>query len=200
MGQQRHRRLHEARQNLRGAAGGGEPVKRNYQSVHERMERDLAHPKACGPGACEYLRFYLRGYIEGFHEAGGISGNECGRLIQLGRAASMATPKPEVLANEKPEPVFAPSARRELRLLCLLAKPTPDAAQGAFLPIHTRHLMPPRTMIRGKWSAPGYAGLYLRETQARQPSAAVLARCERHRQTNALRAPARTVRTGGLIE
>lgn len=175
-------------------------MKRNHQSVHERMERDLAHPKACGPGACEYLRFYLRGYIEGFHEAGCISGNECRRLIQLDRAASMATPHPEVSAKEKPEPVSAPSARRELRLLCVLAEPRLDTAQGAFLPIHTQHPTPPRTMVRGKWSAPGYAGLYLRETQARPPSAAVLARCERHRQTNALRAPARTVRTGGLIE
>ena len=175
-------------------------MKRNHQPVHERMERDLAHPKACGPGACEYLRFYLQSYIEDFHEAGGISGNECGRLIQLDRAASVATPKPEVSAKEKPEPVSAPSARRALRLLCVLAEPRLDTAQGAFLPIHTRHLTPPRTMLRGKWSAPGCAGLYLRETQARPPSAAVLARCERQRQTNALRAPARTVRTGGPIE
>lgn len=101
-------------------------------------------------------------------------------------------------ANEKPEPVPAPTPRRQLRLLCLLAKPQLDPAQGAYLPIHTMHRLPPRAMVRGQWSEPRYAGLHLRETQARQPSAAVLARCERHRQTHALRAPARTVRTGGV--
>lgn len=101
-------------------------------------------------------------------------------------------------ANEKSEPVPALTPRRQLRLLCLLAKPQLDTAQGAYLPIHTMHLLPPRAMVRGQWSQPRYAGLYLRETQARQPSAEVLARCERHRQTNALRAPARAVRTGGV--
>lgn len=102
-------------------------------------------------------------------------------------------------ANEKPEPVPAPTPRRQLRLLCVLAKPQLDTAQGAYLPIHTMHRLPPRAMVRGQWSQPRYAGLYLRETQARQPSESVLARCERHRQTYALRAPARTVRTGGVI-
>lgn len=102
-------------------------------------------------------------------------------------------------ANEKPEPVPAPTSRRELRLLCLLAKPQLDTAQGAYLPIHTMHRLPPRAMVKGQWSEPRYAGLYLRETQARQPSESVLARCERHRQTHALRAPARTVRAGGVI-
>ncbi len=98
----------------------------------------------------------------------------------------------------EPLPLPAPTARRGLRLLCLLVKPQLDTAQGAFLPIHTMYRLPPRAMVRGQWSQPRYAGLYLRETQARQPSAAVLARCERHRQTHALRAPARTVRTGGV--
>lgn len=96
-------------------------------------------------------------------------------------------------ANEKPEPVPAPTSRRELRLLCLLAKPQLDTAQGAYLPIHTMHRLPPRAMVKGQWAEPRYAGLYLRETQAREPSAAVLARCERHRQTNAFRSSARTI-------
>ncbi|KJU76581.1 regulatory protein [Ectopseudomonas oleovorans] len=113
--------------------------------------------------------------------------------------ASFAQAKPEVSANEKPEPVPAPTSRRQLRLLCVLAKPQLDTAQGAYLPIHTMHRLPPRAMVRGQWAEPRYAGLYLRETQARQPSESVLARCERHRQTNAFRAPARTVRTGGVI-
>lgn len=98
----------------------------------------------------------------------------------------------------EPLPLPAPTSRRQLRLLCLLAKSQLDTAQGAFLPIHTMHRLPPRAMVRGQWSQPRYAGLYLRETQARQPSTEVLARCERHRQTNALRAPARTVRAGGV--
>lgn len=80
-------------------------------------------------------------------------------------------------ANEKPEPVPAPTSRRELRLLCLLAKPQLDTAQGAYLPIHTMHRLPPRAMVKGQWSEPRYAGLYLRETQAREPSAEVLERC-----------------------
>ena len=89
-------------------------------------------------------------------------------------------------ANEKPEPVPAPTPRRELRLLCLLAKPQLDTAQGAYLPIHTMHRLPPRAMVKGQWSEPRYSGLHLRETQARQPSAEVLERClpKRHLRTN----------------
>lgn len=89
-------------------------------------------------------------------------------------------------SNEKPEPVPAPTSRRELRLLCLLAKPQLDTAQGAYLPIHTMHRLPPRAMVKGQWAEPRYAGLYLRETQARQPSAEVLERClpKRHLRTN----------------
>jgi len=88
-------------------------------------------------------------------------------------------------ANEKPEPVPAPTPRRGLRLLCVLAKPQLDTAQGAYLPIHTMHRLPPRAMVRGQWSQPRYAGLYLRETQARQPSAEVLERCLQQRYLSA---------------
>lgn len=98
----------------------------------------------------------------------------------------------------EPLPLPAPAARRELRLLCLLAKPQLDTAQGAYLPIHTMHRVPPRAMVQGKWSDPRYTGLYLRETHATEPTAEVLERCARHRQTDALRPPARTVRTGGV--
>ncbi|MDH1682268.1 hypothetical protein N5E30_11835 [Pseudomonas chengduensis] len=89
-------------------------------------------------------------------------------------------------SNEKPEPVPAPTPRRELRLLCVLAKPQLDTAQGAYLPIHTMHRLPPRAMVKGQWSEPRYSGLHLRETQARQPSAEVLERClpKRHLSTN----------------
>lgn len=89
-------------------------------------------------------------------------------------------------ANEKPQSVPAPTPRRELRLLCLLAKPQLDTAQGTYLPIHTMHRLPPRAMVKGQWSEPRYAGLHLREAQARQPSPEVLERClqQRHLSTN----------------
>lgn len=89
-------------------------------------------------------------------------------------------------SNEKPEPVSAPTSRRELRLLCVLVKPQLGSAEGAYLPIHTMHRLPPRAMVKGQWSEPRYSGLHLRETQARQPSAEVLERClpKRHLRTN----------------
>lgn len=89
-------------------------------------------------------------------------------------------------SNEKPEPVSAPTSRRELRLLCVLVKPQLGSAQGAYLPIHTMHRLPPRAMVKGQWSEPRYAGLHLREAQARQPSPEVLERClqQRHLSTN----------------
>lgn len=201
-------------------------MSRNHQSFYERVERDLARLdrlKSSDRGVLESLLFYLLGYIEGFREAGAISGNECGRLIQRARAAAVLSAKPEVSAHDQPEPVpaiapeglrlpellcpqsagqgvrFSPSpAPRQLRLLCVLVKTKLGTAQTGCLPIHTLHRVPPRAMVTGKWSNPRYAGLYLRETQAVAPSAEVLARCERHRQTNALRAPARTVRAGGV--
>ena len=96
-------------------------------------------------------------------------------------------------ANEKPEPVPAPTSRRQLRLLCVLGKPKLGTAQSAYLPIHTMHRVPPRAMVQGKWSDPRYAGLHLRETHATEPTAQVLARCVRQRQANPFRTPARTI-------
>lgn len=141
--------------------------------------------------------------------------------------ASFVQTKPEVSANDQPEPVpaiapqglrlpellcpqsagqdvrLSPSpTRRQLRLLCVLRQSklvdAPSIVSIGYLPIHTMHRVPPRAMVQGKWSDPRYAGLYLRETQAVEPTAEVLERCARHRQANALRAPARTVRTGGV--
>lgn len=93
-------------------------------------------------------------------------------------------------------------ARRQLRLLCVLREKklgvAPHIVELGYVPIHTMHRVPPRAMVKGKWSQPRYAGLYLRETHATVPTGEVLERCERHRQTHALRAPARTVRTGGV--
>lgn len=89
-------------------------------------------------------------------------------------------------------------ARRELRLLCLLVTPKLATAEARHLPVHTVHRLPPRAMVTGKWSNPRYAGLYLRETHAVEPSAEVLERCLRQRQAHPFRTPARTVRAGGV--
>lgn len=100
----------------------------------------------------------------------------------------------------EPLPLPAPAAPRQLRLLCLLGQPKLGSARWRHLPVHTLRRMPPRAMVVGKWSDDIFdAGLYLLEAHAVEPTAEVLARCERHRQTNALRAAARTVRTGGVI-
>lgn len=112
--------------------------------------------------------------------------------------ASFAQAKPEVSANERLEPVPAPTTRRELRLLCLLAQPKLGATQARRLPVHTLHRVPPRTVACGRWADLCDSCLVLREAHAVEPTAEVLARCERHRQTDALRAAARTVRTGGV--
>ncbi|WFC62639.1 hypothetical protein EWH21_13230 [Pseudomonas sp. REST10] len=101
-------------------------------------------------------------------------------------------------ANEKPEPVPTPAAPRQLRLLCLLAQPKLGATQARRLPVHTLHRVPPRTVASGRWADLCDSCLVLREAHAVEPTAEVLARCERHRQTHALRAAARTVRTGGV--
>ncbi|PRD17664.1 UNVERIFIED_CONTAM: hypothetical protein NCL1_63704 [Trichonephila clavipes] len=112
--------------------------------------------------------------------------------------ASFAQAKPEVSANEESQPVPTPAAPRQLRLLCLLAKPKLGATQARRLPVHTLHRVPPRTVARGRWADLCDSCLVLREAHAVEPTAEVLARCERHRQTHALRAAARTVRTGGV--
>ncbi len=119
--------------------------------------------------------------------------------VEFCRRRPVLKPQAQDSANEKPEPVPAPTSRRQLRLLCVLVKTKLGTAQAGCLPIHTLHRVPPRAMVRGQWSNPRYAGLYLRETHATEPTAEVLERCARHRQTYALRAPARTVRTGGVI-
>lgn len=112
--------------------------------------------------------------------------------------ASFAQATPEVSANEESQPVPTPAAPRQLRLLCLLAQPKLGATQARRLPVHTLHRVPPRTVASGRWADLCDSCLVLREAHAVEPTAEVLARCERHRQTHALRAPARTVRTGGV--
>lgn len=109
------------------------------------------------------------------------------------------------------EQVPAPTASRELRLLCLLVPSRTGEPRS--LPVHTLHRMPPYASLHGRYydgagrgrvaldplDVPGGAGFYLRQTHARAPSAEVLARCLRQRQADALRPRARTLRAGGLI-
>ena len=155
---------------------------------------------------CLQVRPYCEaGHFGDYHcDCGGdfCGCNSC-NVFAHGQGADFEKRQELEAANEKPEPVPAPAAPRELRLLCVLRQSklvdAPSIVSIGYLPIHTMHRVPPRAMVQGKWSDPRYAGLYLRETQAVEPSAEVLERCARHRQTNALRAPARTVRTVGVI-
>ena len=102
----------------------------------------------------------------------------------------------EVLTNA-PTQVPAQAAPTGLRLLCLLDQSNGRGHTGPrYLPVHTMYPVPPRSMVRGKWSEPRYAGLYLREMHAKRPTAEVLARIFEYGQTNALRAHPRAVRTG----
>ena len=103
------------------------------------------------------------------------------------------------------------SARTGLRLLCLLVRSRSGETRS--LPVHTLRPMPPRICAadshnkdgQDRWclDSPrlgmgGDTGLYLRETHATIPTAEVLERCVRHRQTHALRANPRTARAEGL--
>ena len=91
--------------------------------------------------------------------------------------ASFAQAKPEVSANERLEPVPAPTTRRELRLLCVLV-PTRDGSTRS-LPVHTMQPLPPRARLQGliDRTLASEAGFHLRETQATAPTASVLERC-----------------------
>lgn len=76
-------------------------------------------------------------------------------------------------ANEKPEPVPAPTPCRQLRLLCLLDEAsTSDRSK----PVATMQPLPPRPRINGQWPSACRAPLVLRDAQARFPSREVLAR------------------------
>lgn len=104
--------------------------------------------------------------------------------------ASQVKPHARDSANEKPEPVPAPTSRPGLRLLCLLDETgNPDSAK----PVATMQPLPPRQRIDGQWPSACRAPLVLRDTQARRPSASVLVRSEQHRQANAVRTAARTL-------
>lgn len=107
----------------------------------------------------------------------------------------LGKPHAQVRANEKPEPVSAPAPSRELRLLCLLVETSSDSYA---VPLGTMHPVPPRASINGRWPSAGSPGVVLRQTHAQRPTAQVLARLQRHGQTHAIRATARTVRFVGV--
>lgn len=108
-------------------------------------------------------------------------------------ADRVGKPSAQVPANE-PESVSAPAPCTGLRLLCLLVKARNGQARA--LPVHTLRPMPPRVGPAGRWSLASDPSFVLRETHAVRPPREVLERCARHRQTNAVRAASRTVRTG----
>ncbi|QTN45558.1 Arc family DNA-binding protein [Ectopseudomonas mendocina] len=91
--------------------------------------------------------------------------------------ASFTQAKPEVSANERLEPVPAPTTHRELRLLCLLVPSREGSTRS--LPVHTMQPLPPRARLQGliDRTLASEAGFHLRETQATAPTASVLERC-----------------------
>lgn len=110
------------------------------------------------------------------------------------------------------QPVAAP---RKLLLLCLLGQspvskiirtfaqpvgvsrlPAPWLAPSARWGLRLSRRSAKRSAVSGIWPIQNSPGLVLRETHAVAPSAEVLARLQRHGQTNALRADTRTVQFG----
>jgi hypothetical protein len=104
-----------------------------------------------------------------------------------------------------------PTARIELRLLCLLVKGRDGQTRS--LPVHTLRPMPPRVCptrahtqdAPRRWCLDALAfpvanhtGLYLRETHAKRPTAQVLERCGKHRQAGAVCAAVRAFSAGGV--
>lgn len=87
--------------------------------------------------------------------------------------------------------VFAPTASRQLRLLCLLV-PSRDGRIRS-IPVHTLRAMPPRVCVQGRWNLASYTGFSLRETYAAAPSPEVLELCVRQRSAYAIRARSRAI-------
>lgn len=94
----------------------------------------------------------------------------------------------EVPAHANPEQLPSPATPRQLRLFCVLVEFVYGTSEVC--PVNTLQPVPPRRLHTGKWPLVLPVGLFLRETHAVAPSAAVLARCARLRQTNPIRATA----------
>ena len=104
------------------------------------------------------------------------------------------------------------AARRKLLLLCLLGRspgskitrafaqpvgvsrlPAPWVASGAQWRLRLSNRSAKRSALSGIWPIQGCPGLYLREAHAVAPTAQVLARLQRHGQTNAFCTATRAV-------
>lgn len=99
------------------------------------------------------------------------------------------------MSHEHSRPLSTPTARRRLRLLCVLVSSRTGVRS---LPVHTLRPMPPRVSGQGRWNLEGEPCLSLRETHATAPAPEVLERYLRLGQSNALRPSPRAVRVGGL--
>lgn len=108
-------------------------------------------------------------------------------IVNERRAVNFDVVKPQAQdsANEKPEPVPAPAAPRELRLLCVLDVLSP-IERPRYIPAGTMHRLSPRASVQGRWSLEGDAFYQLRSAHPKRPTAEVLVRCERHRQANSV--------------
>lgn len=116
--------------------------------------------------------------------------------VAFDRRWSAVKPSAQVPANEYSGEVSAPAPHTGLRLLCLLVPSRTGETRS--LPVHTMRPMPPAVLRAGRWSLASDSAFVLRETQAIRPTAEVLERCLRQRQTNAVCADSRTVRSEGV--
>ena len=118
----------------------------------------------------------------------------------------------EGMTYAEADQLSTPSARPELRLLCLLV-PTRNGETRS-LPVHTMRPMPPRVCAADSHAANGLCrwnleasalgldsgtGLYLREAHATRAPCEVVERYLRLGQANALRTDSRTVRACGVM-
>lgn len=128
---------------------------------------------------------------------------------------SFPLPKPQAVPVNEPVQLQPVAAPRKLLLLCLLGRspgskitrsfaqpvgvsrlPAPRVAASARWCVRQSNRSAKRSAVSGIWPIQNSPGLVLREAHAVAPSAEVLARLQRHGQTNALRATARTVQLG----
>ncbi len=123
---------------------------------------------------------------------GEVDGWPCVRCSGSARVPADVKPQARDSANEKPQPVPAPAAPRELRLLCVLDILSPIDCPR-YIPAGTMHRLSPRASVQGRWSLDGDAFYQLRSAHPKRPTAKVLVRCERHRQANAVCSIARTI-------
>ena len=160
---------------------------RLLSSASDCLGKPFPHPANAGPVIPHRVLHERR-------QAAAVDTNP--RVIYMGSYdfvdASQVKPQAQDSANEKPEPVPAPAAPRELRLLCVLDVLSP-IERPRYIPAGTMHRLSPRASVQGRWSLEGDAFYQLRSAHPKRPTAKVLVRCERHRQANAVCSIARTI-------